>query len=744
VPDITSYPAIVTVQPDDVLPIVDVHDPAQSPAGTTKIITLSQLGAAASGPGTGYAPLAGAEFTGYVAPSVVSLTYTSTITITATQGNDFRVTLAGNPAIANPVSPTDGQTIQFWFTQDGTGNRTVTWGSAFNFGTGGSPPVLSTAAGATDIVGFSFNAGTALWKFLGSTTGGNAAGIGVTLTGTPAAGLAPVATSGTAARWASTTGTHPEDFGTITGTSGDQAALTAAIAAINAGTNPGPLVIERPCAVDSTVALLPGVDILCIGQGNRGGGVFPDTFVGGCIMPSSLFPTGSPTALMAIGTSGSPTTNPCGVKLRGLCMSGVVAGTSSTYAANAIGLLITDTADVYLDRCFLGNFDRPGSTGTCVQLASGTAGNGVGFESDGSIFSASWRGIYGDGAGVTDLRIRGGLFHSNLQNLTLGATAGGGGLQLNGAHFTYSGASSGGYHLSLGSQSGDYAIVGNYFDQDGSDVCVQLANDKGSFVGNHLLAASSSTAVSLVAVSVGSPAEMSCQANEVNLNSSSVTAFLQLSGYSGIPTGAIRLDGNVVFGGGGSFISAIIDSASTAIPQTPQPNGNSADFLCGNGTYANPSVSGGIVSGQYLCPPAQYAPGSITTLTVSSPTLAAFSSSSVNSGSFTAPASGSVVVTVSCVITATANKNYSLALAPHGTVTPISGTITGEVSSGAIQPPLSLVFYIYGLTPSSSYTLDLLGAIASSGSLSLQAIGSTSTTPTGTIGGPVLVTVTAV
>jgi hypothetical protein len=745
VPDITSYPAIVTVEGADVIPIVDVSDPTQSPAGTTKIITVSQLGGSGGGGGgSGYALLSGAEYTGYVAPSVASLSYASTITITATQGNDFRVTLTGSPTFAAPVSPTDGQTIQIWLTQDGTGSRLVTWNAAFDFGTGGSAPVLSTAAGATDVVGFSYNAGTSLWKFLGSTTGGNAAGIGVTLTGTPAAGLAPVATSPTAARWASTTGTHPEDFGTITGTSGDQVALTAAIAAINAGTNPGPLVIEQPCAVDSTFTLLPGVDILCTGQGNRGGGVFPDTFVGGCIQPSSSFPTGSPTPLMAIGTSGAPTTNPCGVKLRGLCMSGVVAGTSSTYAANCIGILITDTADVYMDRCFLGNFDRPGSTGTCVQLASGTAGNGVGFESDGSIFSASWRGIYGDGAGITDLRLRGGLLHACLQNVTLGATAGGGGLQMNGVHATYTGASSGGYHLSLGSQAGDYSIVGNYFDQDGSDVCVQLANDKGVFNSNHLLAASTSTAVSLVAVSVGSPAEMSFQGNECNLNGSSVTALLQLSGHSGIPSGAIRLDGNVVFGGGGSFISAIIDSASAAIPQTPQPNGNSSDFLCGNGTYANPSVAAGTVSGQYLCVPTVVNPGSLTTYTASGSTLSAFSSSVLTTNSFLAPASGTVVVTVTCSATmASANQVYGFALADHGTTTPVGNVITCEVSSANIKLFHNLVFVVSGLTSGSSYQFDLLGAIAT-GTLTIQAIGQSGTTPTGTLGAPVTITVAAV
>src|ERR1039458_8427531 len=42
----------------------------------------------------------------------------------------------------------------------------------------------------------------------------------------------------------------------------------------------------------------------------------------------------------------------------------------------------------------------------------------------------------------------------------------------------------------------------------------------------------------------------------------------------------------------------------------------------------------------FLCPPTSYAPGSQTALTATSTTLTALSSANVNTGSFTAPASG--------------------------------------------------------------------------------------------------------
>ena len=115
------------------------------------------------------------------------------------------------------------------------------------------------------------------------------------------------------------------------------------------------------------MTLLPGVDVLMTRPGQPAGRTSRTRSSGGCIVPSSLFPTGSATPLLAIGTSGAPTTNPCGVTLDGLCLNGIVGGTGSTYAANCVGLLVTDTADVHVTNAFLGNFDRPGGTGLRYQ-----------------------------------------------------------------------------------------------------------------------------------------------------------------------------------------------------------------------------------------------------------------------------------------------------------------------------------------------------------------------------------------
>ena len=160
--------------------------------------------------------------------------------------------------------------------------------------------------------------------------------------------------------------------------------------------------------------------------------------------------------------------------------------------------------------------------------------------------------------------------------------------------------------------------------------------------------------------------------------------------------------------------------------------------------YSQTAAGGTIVSGQYLCTPTSYAPGTLTSLSTSSATLAAVSSASVNTGSFAAPPSGSVTVSVTCTAVPPANVIYAFALAAHGTVTPVVGNvITGEVSSANARNPLQMQFLVTGLTPATSYNFDLLFATASS-TMTVPAIGQTSVTPTATVGAPVLMSVQAV
>ena len=101
---------------------------------------------------------------------VIALPDGATINTDASLGATFTVTLGGNRTIANPTNPTHGQKIVYRLKQDGTGNRTVTWGSAFRF-VNGTPPTLSTVGTKTDYIGFIYNATDGKWDHVAAKTG---------------------------------------------------------------------------------------------------------------------------------------------------------------------------------------------------------------------------------------------------------------------------------------------------------------------------------------------------------------------------------------------------------------------------------------------------------------------------------------------------------------------------------------------------------------------------------------------
>lgn len=94
--------------------------------------------------------------------ATVTLTDGATVTIDCDDGNTFIVTLGGNRAMANPTNPRDGQTIVVLIVQDGTGSRTLTWGSAWLWPSG-TPVTLSTGAAAVDVITAKYNAAAAKW-----------------------------------------------------------------------------------------------------------------------------------------------------------------------------------------------------------------------------------------------------------------------------------------------------------------------------------------------------------------------------------------------------------------------------------------------------------------------------------------------------------------------------------------------------------------------------------------------------
>jgi hypothetical protein len=156
------------------------------------------------------------------------------------------------------------------------------------------------------------------------------------------------------------------------------------------------------------------------------------------------------------------------------------------------------------------------------------------------------------------------------------------------------------------------------------------------------------------------------------------------------------------------------------------------------------------VSGRFLCAPSQYAPGAQTLLTTTSSTMAAVSSANVNTGAFTAPPSGSVMVAASFIAQTSANGSaLGFGLAQHGTAT-MAGFDQVLKLPATTQPfPLALPFLVTGLTPGNSYNFDLMFATAGGGATTVTvfAFGPSGTTPAlsnAGIGCPVVMTVQAV
>ena len=80
---------------------------------------------------------------------VTALTDAASIATDLALSNNYSVTLAGNRTLANPTNIVAGQSGSLFITQDGTGSRTLAYGSYFKF-VGGTAPVLSTAAASVD------------------------------------------------------------------------------------------------------------------------------------------------------------------------------------------------------------------------------------------------------------------------------------------------------------------------------------------------------------------------------------------------------------------------------------------------------------------------------------------------------------------------------------------------------------------------------------------------------------------
>ncbi len=147
------------------------REPGSGRALSRRKIFKSGVAVAAVGAGGGVLATAAARSAsaattvepGAVAPAVVNLTDADTIAVDATQGNDFRVTIAGSRTMGNPASPSNGQQIIFQVTQGPAGPYTLTWASGYEFSSDLPQPTLSAADGQTDLLGFVYSAAKQTW-----------------------------------------------------------------------------------------------------------------------------------------------------------------------------------------------------------------------------------------------------------------------------------------------------------------------------------------------------------------------------------------------------------------------------------------------------------------------------------------------------------------------------------------------------------------------------------------------------
>lgn len=97
--------------------------------------------------------------TTYFAPKTVTLQYSSVITIDASAGNMFYLTLTGDCVMLAPVNGVDGEHITIEITSNG---HAVSWRSGWDFGDIGVPTL--SAAGKSDIISAYYKTSAAKWR----------------------------------------------------------------------------------------------------------------------------------------------------------------------------------------------------------------------------------------------------------------------------------------------------------------------------------------------------------------------------------------------------------------------------------------------------------------------------------------------------------------------------------------------------------------------------------------------------
>ena len=103
---------------------------------------------------------------GFDAADSVALTPGANVSVDLATGFNFTLAMGGNYTLDNPTNGKAGQCGVIEITQDGTGSRTLAYGTAWKFA-GGTDPALTTTASAKDLLFYQVLAdGTAVFANL--------------------------------------------------------------------------------------------------------------------------------------------------------------------------------------------------------------------------------------------------------------------------------------------------------------------------------------------------------------------------------------------------------------------------------------------------------------------------------------------------------------------------------------------------------------------------------------------------
>ena len=134
-----------TADATDVVPIVDVA------ANATKKITVANLITAQA-----------RTFTAAQRGEVTTLTDAANISVDFAASNNFVVTLADNRTLDNPTNIVAGQSGSIFIVQDGTGSRTLAYGSYYDFAGGTAPTLTTGTASAVDRIDYIVRSATSI------------------------------------------------------------------------------------------------------------------------------------------------------------------------------------------------------------------------------------------------------------------------------------------------------------------------------------------------------------------------------------------------------------------------------------------------------------------------------------------------------------------------------------------------------------------------------------------------------